>query len=129
MGQEIVKVTVYMPQRIYRAAKHASDLVGQSTSNFIVMATAQRVRNWRDPLSGEKVGVDVDVAIDRGKAAGWECDHPACGGPASSCRKPEEHREDYWITWDPEDVDQETGAMLSYRKWDGTVVSIAGGGE
>lgn len=124
MSGNVKKVTVYMPERIYKAAQHASSLVGQSASNFIVMATAQRVRNWRDPLSGEKVGTDVVGQIAAGKAAGWECDHPACAGSADRCKAPQAHQQDYWIQWDTDAVDPETGAMLAYKRYDGTVVRL-----
>ena len=83
---------VSMPPRIHRAAQACADSIGQSLSAFIVQAVAQRIRNWRDPITGEKVVVEQLEGDEEAKWQGWECTHGSHGEaiPAMECESREE---------------------------------------
>lgn len=90
-------LTVYLPEAIHDGLRLCAESAGQSMSSFAVLAIAQRVRNWHDPITGEKV---VRAGFSAGdlrstsspNLVGWVCEHPACDGPAAECRKPAAHK-------------------------------------
>jgi len=107
MAVDRIRTTVYLPTQIHAAAKLAADTVGQSLSQFVTLAVAQRARRWEDPITGERVNKHVDSLVDTRKKA-YLCFHPACDGvDARQCTRPKEHREQgLW-----EEVDTRTGEM------------------
>lgn len=97
--RKVVSITI--PTHIHEAGKACAASIGQSFSQFVVMATAQRISNWRDPLTGKKLAAGE---VERGtlktsaghQLEGWMCAHPACNRPASSCKLPEKHKKDWF---------------------------------
>lgn len=94
-----IRVSVTIPRHIWEAAKVAAAGVGQSAGNFMVMATAQRLRNWTDAITGESpVKRAAEMGLLKSRIGGidlseWSCWHSACNGPAESCKKPEAHQQ------------------------------------
>lgn len=91
--------TILLPKRVHEAVKLCCEVSGHSMSQFIADATAQRVRNWTDPITGERV---VQVAARAGLVEGsagsltsWSCQE--CGD-ASSCSNPSMHKKNgFWV--------------------------------
>lgn len=72
-----VTTTVRLPVELHAAARASADSVYQSLNQFVVQAVAQRVRNWRDPVSGKRVvRQKVESVLD-----GWVCLHGVHGTP------------------------------------------------
>lgn len=96
------RVSILMPVNIYRGAKMCADSVGQSVTQFIIQAVAQRCRTWTDPVTGEKVLQREHARGALGPGSGEDltniqCYHVACSSPASKCKSPEKHRA--WGDW------------------------------
>ena len=92
-----VLVSITMPPHIHEAGKACAASIGQSFSSFATQAIAQRVSNWRDPITGKKLTLTMADHGELKTAAeapleDWVCDHPACSGPATECKRPEQHR-------------------------------------
>lgn len=72
MAKKRIETTVRLPEHIHRAAKVCADNVGQSLNAFCVMAVAQRVRNWRDPVTRRRI---TEQDVKRAHLDGWVCYH------------------------------------------------------
>jgi hypothetical protein len=90
-----VTTSVRIPVYLHEAAKVCATVAGSNFNSFVAMAIAQRVKNWRDPVSGKRVArlladagelASVVTAPDT-RLAGWVCVHSSHGSqmPASEC--------------------------------------------
>ena len=76
------------PTALKDAAQLCADTIGQSLSQFISQAVAQRIRNWRDPLSGKPMaGTERgQMGSDDSKWDGWLCIHGSHEGALLEAR-------------------------------------------
>jgi len=115
--QQKVKVTWLAPENVYVAAKECADSIGQSLSQFITFAVAQRARRWTDPLTGQAVVGQGGRATQRmadAPYAGWTCWHSYHPGtPAAECARkaPAHHRREWTMTL-PDGTER-----IDYDKW------------
>ena len=91
------RVTLMIPTRLLNVIDQAAASVGQTRSTFITLAAAQRMRKWRDPLSGKLMApemvkqgrvadsVQVQEAVDLTSVHCWHPAHGSGGVPASEC--------------------------------------------
>ena len=81
---EIIKVQIRIPRRFWDAAGDCAHSVAQSKNAFVVQAVAQRLKNWTDAITGEKIMATITV---NKPYEGWMCGHSSHGlQPASDCR-------------------------------------------
>ncbi len=102
--REVIKVQLRIPRWLWEAVGDCSSTIVQSKNQFVLQALAQRVRNWTDPMTGEKV---VQTISANKPYSGWVCYHGShAEQPAIQCKskqathKQEFSNEDYpGLTW------------------------------
>ncbi|KKM95039.1 hypothetical protein LCGC14_1192230 [marine sediment metagenome] len=84
---EVLKVQLRVPKWLWDAIGDCCLPITQSKNQFIIQAATQRVRNWTDPMTGEKV---IQTITKNKPYDGWICNHGSHGSlvakPAIECR-------------------------------------------
>ena len=87
MKHETAQTTIRIPTAIYEAARECAAEVGISFNAFNAEALAQRVKNWKSPLTGRST---AQSAKTRGK---WCI---ICNVAAKGCKAPDHHQAKLW---------------------------------
>ena len=102
--REVMKVQLRIPRWLWDAVGDCSGTIVQSKNQFVLQALAQRVRNWTDPMTGEKV---VQTISANKHFQDWMCGHGSHDlRPAQECRNSKTtHKKEFYnekmpgITW------------------------------
>ena len=93
--REVIKVQLRIPRWLWEAVGDCSQTIVQSKNQFVLQALAQRVRNWTDPMTGEKV---VQTTTKDKVYEGWLCGHGSHDlRPAIQCRTSKDtHKKEFF---------------------------------
>ena len=93
--REVMKVQLRIPRWLWDAVGDCSTTIVQSKNQFVLQALAQRVRNWTDPMTGDKV---VQTISKDKHYKGWMCGHGSHDlQPATDCRgKKATHKKEFF---------------------------------
>jgi hypothetical protein len=88
-GIPLKQWSIRLPEHLADSVQLCADSVAMSVNQFVIHALAQRIRNWRSPITGELVvkgAYEEGRVKSAGQAApdvrfdGWVCIHGSHGG-------------------------------------------------
>lgn len=97
----VVKTTLRIPGDIHELVEACAASVGSSVNAWVVSALAQRVRNWRHPISGELIRETIHGKTGEAAhpLADWTCMHAAHEEPLPAQDCPARENAKHRLSW------------------------------